>query len=84
MSADASCPAAYAYVRGELKSPSSANFDSCNSATVTELGQNRWRVESNVEATNSFGGAVRTPFSAVVRYNETNDEWTGESVQLFE
>lgn len=49
-------------VKGRLKAPSSVSFHT--GATETKPGI--WRVVGDVDATNSFGGEVRTEFTCTV------------------
>lgn len=53
-------------VKGKLKAPSSASFHT----GATESKPRIWRVVGDVDATNSFGGSVRTEFSCTVVWHE--------------
>lgn len=49
-------------VKARLKAPGSASFHT----GATEVKPQIWRVVGDVDATNSFGGSVRTPFTCSV------------------
>lgn len=51
----------------ELKSPKSADFPFGGYRHITPLGGDRYRVDSYVDAKNSFGAEIRTHFSGVVK-----------------
>lgn len=53
-------------VKAKLKAPGSASFH----AGATESKPRIWRVVGDVDATNSFGGSVRTGFSCTVVWHE--------------
>lgn len=50
-------------VKDSLKSPSSAKFCSITDATVTHIGNGRYRVSGWVDAENSFGAVIREYFT---------------------
>jgi hypothetical protein len=54
-----------------LKAPSTAQF---GSETVAPLGPHRWRVESYVDAENSFGARLRTRYRCEATYLG-NENW---------
>lgn len=84
MQGDDACFASRSFVRNLLKSPSSAEFARCNEATITELGPNRWRIDSYVESQNSFGASIRTPFTCTLRFDEERKLWVQEEAALAE
>lgn len=55
-------------VRARLKSPGSATFAGYGNATVSSTGENRWKITSYVNATNSFNANIRTAWTATVEY----------------
>lgn len=57
------------YVSDELKSPSTAKFESINSARITRHGADEYTVSSWVDATNGFGAVIRTRYTVRVRDN---------------
>ena len=57
------------YVKGQLKSPKSVDFPFAGVRHITPLGNNRFKVDSYVDAQNTFGANVRTHFECIVRIN---------------
>lgn len=55
------------YVEGQLKSPKSADFPFDGVRHITPLGNNRFKVDSYVDAQNAFGANVRTHFKCIVK-----------------
>ncbi len=55
------------FVEKKLKSPSSADFPFGGSRHVTPLGGGRYKVDSYVDANNSFGAQLRTHFEGVIK-----------------
>lgn len=53
-------------VEEELKSPSTAKFCSYPDAKITDMGDNRYKVEGYVDAKNSFGAEIRTDFTVTL------------------
>jgi ribosomal protein L40E len=53
------------YIERLLKSPSTAKF--CHE-TVTDLGENRWRVSSCVDSQNSYGAMIRSDWETTLSY----------------
>ena len=49
-----------------LKSPSSAEFCSYSSATITSLGSNEYKIVGYVDAQNSFGATLRKNFTVTL------------------
>lgn len=68
------------FVEQSLKSPDSADFPSFSDHQVTELGEQRWKVSSYVDAENSFGASLRTDWTCEISYDEAAGEWTLESM----
>ena len=60
------------FVEQRLKAPASADFPWYSETYVTELGGAKYRVDSYVDAQNSFGAQIRQTFACTVR-------WTGGS-----
>lgn len=54
------------FVEQELKSPTTADFPFGGFRHVTKLGVNRYKVDSYVDAQNSFGAITRTHFDGVI------------------
>jgi hypothetical protein len=67
-------------VEQRLKSPKSADFPFGGSRHVTPLGGDRYRVNSYVDATNSFGAEIRTNFTGVIK--KVSGGWQVESLSL--
>ena len=55
------------FVEKKLKSPSSADFPFGGHRHVTPLGDGRYKVDSYVDAQNSFGAQHRTHFEGVIK-----------------
>lgn len=53
-------------VEEELKSPSTAKFCSYPDADITNMGDNRYKIEGYVDAENSFGAEIRTDFTVTL------------------
>lgn len=69
------------FIERRLKSPKSADYPWYRSEYVTRLGGARYRVESYVEAQNSFGAEIRNYFSCTVRW-AGGDEWRLEDLTM--
>jgi len=55
------------FVEKRLKSPKNADFPGGGHRHVTDLGGGRYRVDSYVDAQNSFGAVMRTHFEGVIK-----------------
>ncbi len=55
------------FVEKRLKSPKSADFPFGGYRHVTELGAERYKVNSYVDSQNSFGANIRTHFEGVIK-----------------
>lgn len=53
-------------VQSELKSPSTAKFCSYTEATVTSLGNDKYKIKGYVDAQNGFGAIIRTKFTVTL------------------
>jgi hypothetical protein len=53
-------------VRARLKSPVGAEFQAPRRAAITELDNGNYRINSYVDAQNSFGAKIRTPYTCLV------------------
>ncbi|MCK5044391.1 hypothetical protein KAR26_01500 [Candidatus Parcubacteria bacterium] len=70
---------AQGYVRNILKAPSSADFP-LSSYNIFDLGNDKYKLVSYVDAQNSFGAQVRSDYLVILSYNsgdwsDTNN-WT--------
>ena len=54
-------------VTAALKAPSTADFAPYSSSSVIDLGKWQYRVHSYVDAENSFGAHIRTPYTCTVQ-----------------
>jgi len=70
------------FVRDRLKCPSSAKFEYAGARNVIPLDNNRYRIESYVNAQNSFGAPIRIHFEGVVRKRAST--WELEEVNTDE
>lgn len=66
------------FVIKQLKAPSTAEFPVFEEDMVIPLGKNRFKVTSYVDAQNSFGAMIRTPYTCIVK-NTEGDTWQLES-----
>ena len=65
-------------VKAQLKNPEGAEFPDITKHSFDNLGNMTYTVKSYVDATNSFGGVVRTYYSCKVKLiNEDNQEVQG-------
>lgn len=55
------------FVERRLKTPKTAQFEPFNFQAVGEVECGKWRVNSYVDAKNSFNATIRTHFTATVR-----------------
>jgi hypothetical protein len=74
------------FVKRNLKSPSSAKFPNSNvpGVSVTELGECRFRITGYVDANNSFGASIRTPYSMTVKSEEGSISYNLEDIAIYE
>lgn len=63
------------FVRDRLKAPSSADFPRINEAVVELQANCQFSIISYVEALNSFGAKLRTPYMLTLRYLPVEDKW---------
>lgn len=59
-------------VRNRLKAPSTAEFCSKSSATITKSGKT-WTIRGYVDAENSFGAMIRNDFTVVITFTSDTD-----------
>ena len=57
-------------VRARLKAPAGAEFQGVREAAIKELDNGNYRISSYVDAQNSFGAKLRTPYTCVVSGRE--------------
>jgi hypothetical protein len=57
-------------VRARLKAPAGAEFQSSRQAAITELDNGNYKISSYVDAQNSFGAKLRTPYTCLVSGRE--------------
>ncbi|MCK9186255.1 hypothetical protein M0P48_02340 [Candidatus Gracilibacteria bacterium] len=60
------CTYAQIEIENKLKSPSSAEHQACRYNTYTSLGNDKYVVESYVDAENAYGATVRTDYKCTV------------------
>ena len=56
-------------VNANLKAPSTSKFAPYSETRVLDLGNWQYRVQSYVDAENSFGAHIRTPYTCTVQCN---------------
>ncbi len=57
-------------VKKSIKTPSTAKFCSYSEATITDLGDDNYRVEGYVDAQNTYGAVIRSNFDAHLTLTE--------------
>jgi len=75
------CSMAHVYVKENLKSPSTAEFPSCNEKAIQRLGNNKFRYSGYVDAQNGFGAMIRNKFMVEMQY-KGDDNWSLLSIDL--
>jgi len=74
------------FVKDRLKAPASAKFPPISKATVTDLNNGKWRVESYVDSQNSFGVMIRTQYTCTMqkygRHHEDGKHWALEHFEF--
>lgn len=70
------------FVKPRLKSPSTAVFPSASAISSTALGGCKFSVSAYVDAQNSFGATIRTPYSAILEYFPKENSWTIISLEM--
>ena len=68
------------FVRDRLRAPSTADFPLSGFSAIHVSGC-RHKIRAYVDAQNVFGGTIRTPYTAVVRY-DGDGTWVLESLDL--
>ena len=68
------------WVEEQLRSPSTADFPTTNTADITQAGK-VWTVRSYVDAQNGFGATVRTPFVCTATHVD-GDTYRGSATLL--
>lgn len=68
------CYMSHQFLDKLLKAPSTAQYESCYDAKVTQIGNNQFVVNSYVDSQNSFGAMIRTKYSMTLKYLG-NDNW---------
>jgi len=71
---------AKSFVTNYLSAPSTAKFIGSYTSAVTYLGSGRYRVTASVDAQNSFGATIRTPFTCVIV--DEGGSWSLESIDI--
>jgi len=69
-------------VKDRLKCPSSAKFEYAGAGNVISLDKDRYRINSYVDAQNSFGAPIRINFQGVVQKRGSN--WELEDLNIDE
>ncbi|WP_163265590.1 hypothetical protein [Chelativorans alearense] len=74
--------ASQTFVKREMKVPATAEFPyiSSEGVSVTELGDCRFTVKAYVDAENSFGAKLRTPYSMDIRFNRADEIWSASNI----
>ena len=69
------------WVEDRLKAPSTAKFPNNYDEHTTKISENKFRINSYLDAENSFGAMIRTRFTAVVEY-VGDDKWRLISIDI--
>lgn len=75
------------YIKGILKSPSTAKFSTSPSVTQDETDKNVFEISSHVDSQNGFGAMIRSSWSVKAQYIGGDDEnsiWIGENWKIKE
>ena len=72
------------FVERELKAPASASFPNirADGVTVEEHGDCQFTVSAYVDAENSFGAKLRSPYSMDLRFSPSDQKWFAENVAI--
>lgn len=72
------------FVERELKAPASASFPNirADGVTVEERGDCQFTVSAYVDAENSFGAKLRSPYSMDLRFSPSDQKWFAENVAI--
>jgi len=73
--------AATAFVKENLKAPSTADFAGYLKSHIYK-SDDLWIVKSYVDAQNGFGANIRTHFICKVSYNKYSEKWKLEELQF--
>ena len=76
------CVIARQAVERLLKSPSTAEFPSCREITITELGDDKYRVTGYVDAQNSFGVEIRSQYMVELKDQGDGNNWTTLDIKI--
>lgn len=68
------------FVEKRLKAPGTADFPVYIDSFVTDLGGGKFKVESYVDAENSFGAKLRTQYTCIVRADGSG--WKLEKINI--
>lgn len=63
------------FVRPMLKAPSTAKFGPFEEASVTPLGDEKYRIVAYVDSQNSFGAMLRTYYTCELKYKTDTEKW---------
>ena len=69
------------FIEKRLKAPASADFPWFSETYVTKLGGAKYRVDSYVDAQNSFGAQIRQDFSCTVKWTG-GTRWQLENISI--
>ena len=68
------CYMSHQFLEGYLKAPSTAKWQNCYDASITNMGNNTYKVYSYVDSQNGFGAMIRAEYSAELLYTG-NEHW---------
>lgn len=70
------------FIKGKLKSPSTADFPSFSKISYSYLGDCRHNLVGYVDAQNSFGAVIRNNFNVTVKYRQSDKTYILEKISL--
>ncbi|OKO99037.1 DNA translocase FtsK [Xenorhabdus eapokensis] len=70
------------FISSHLKAPSTAKFASYYDVKSTQPEKCKFNFIGYVDAQNSFGAMIRTPFEAIVRYDQNKDAYYLERLDM--
>jgi len=72
------------FVKRQLKAPSTANFpwSSSDGVSIRRKGGCRFEVSAYVDAENSFGAKIRSPYVVHLWSDDRGDTWSADRVDI--
>lgn len=72
------------FITSRLKAPATALFPTAfdDGVSIIKHDQCSWRINSYVDAQNSFGANIRQKWRMVIHYNPSNDRWRASAINM--